>query len=114
MAATRNQGQRRVKGIKVACWAQLLDKDRVTVGADDLLKTSRKHVARISPKSAAKLGLADAQTVTIAAELGSVELPLELTPEMAPDTVWLPQSYVYSSLQTTPGAVVTCTAGGMA
>ena len=50
---------------------------------------ARPVVARMSPATAAEAGLTDGDKVTVAADHGSVTVPVELVP-MADHVVWLP------------------------
>ena len=100
---------------RLAGWRMLLDCGRLQDGEPYLAGTARPVVARLSPSTAAGLGVADGATVTVSTGRGSVSLPVELT-EMPDAVVWLPLnspgSEVHRRLAVTTGAVVRVEAGG--
>jgi NADH-quinone oxidoreductase subunit G len=73
----------------LATWRQLLDSGRMQDGEPSLAGTARPVVARMSAATAAEAGLTDGDKVTIATELGSVTVPVDVVP-MADRVVWLP------------------------
>ena len=77
--------------------------------------TRRPSVARCSAATAARVGAADGDEVTVSGELGSITLPLVITP-MPDDVVWLPTyspgSHVHDAFGADAGAQVRLTAGG--
>ena len=75
--------------VRLASWHQLLDSGRMQDGEPSLAGTARPVVARMSPATAAEAGLTDGDKVTVAADHGSVTVPVELVP-MADHVVWLP------------------------
>jgi NADH-quinone oxidoreductase subunit G len=75
--------------VRLASWHQLLDSGRMQDGEPSLAGTARPVVARMSAATAAEAGLADGDKVTVAADHGSVTVPVELVP-MADHVVWLP------------------------
>jgi NADH-quinone oxidoreductase subunit G len=75
--------------VRLASWHQLLDSGRMQDGEPSLAGTARPVVARMSAATAAEAGLADGDKVTVAADHGSVTVPVELVP-MADHAVWLP------------------------
>jgi NADH-quinone oxidoreductase subunit G len=75
--------------VRLASWHQLLDSGRMQDGEPALAGTARPVVARMSAATAAEAGLADGDKVTVAADHGSVAVPVELVP-MADHVVWLP------------------------
>jgi NADH-quinone oxidoreductase subunit G len=84
-------GDRSPRGnrVRLASWHQLLDSGRMQDGEPSLAGTARPVVARMSAATAAEAGLADGDKVTVAADHGSVTVPVELVP-MADHVVWLP------------------------
>jgi NADH-quinone oxidoreductase subunit G len=78
-----------VVDVRLASWHQLLDSGRMQDGEPALAGTARPVVARMSAATAAEAGLADGDKVTVAADHGSVTVPVELVP-MADHVVWLP------------------------
>jgi NADH-quinone oxidoreductase subunit G len=93
----------------------LLDAGRLQDGEPHLAGTARPAVARLSAATAAGIGAADGQPVTVSTGRGSVSLPLAVT-QMPDGVVWLPLnstgSAVHSQLSVTTGAVVHIEAGG--
>ena len=92
----------------------LLDAGRLQDGEPHLAGTARQAVARLSAATAAGLGAADGEPVTVSTGQGSTTLPLEIT-EMADGVVWLPLnspgSAVHRQLGVTTGTVVHISAG---
>jgi anaerobic selenocysteine-containing dehydrogenase len=66
-----------------------------------LVKGKDRATLLMHPKDAARLGLADAQTVKVSSRVGSVLAPLEVTDELLPGVVSLPHGYGHQAL---PGA----------
>jgi NADH-quinone oxidoreductase subunit G len=99
----------------LATWRHLLDLGCMQAGEDALAGTARAAVARLSPATAARHGLADGQAVTLSSEHGSLTLPVAVT-EMVDGVVWVPTHSVGSTVNATlrvgPGAVVGLGAGG--
>jgi NADH-quinone oxidoreductase subunit G len=75
--------------VRLATWHQLLDSGRMQDGEPSLAGTARPVVARMSAVTAAQVGAADGDKVTVATEQGSVTVPVEVVP-MADHVVWLP------------------------
>ncbi len=90
-------------------WRMLLDSGRLQDGEPYLAGTARAPVARLSATTAAEIGAAEGDSVTVATNRGEVTLPLEVT-DMGDRVVWLPLnspgSAVYRQLGVTAGAVV--------
>jgi len=78
-----------VLDVKLATWHQLLDSGRMQDGEPALAGTARPPAARMSAATAAEAGAADGDKVTVATDLGSVTVPVEVVP-MADHVVWLP------------------------
>ncbi len=93
----------------LAGWRMLLDAGRLQDGESHLAGTGRPPVARLSEATAAKIGAAEGDPVTVATDRGAITLPLAIT-EMADDVVWLPLnatgSAVHNQLAVSVGAVV--------
>jgi NADH-quinone oxidoreductase subunit G len=93
----------------LATWRQLLDVGTLQRDEPELAGTARPAVARIAKDTAARLGLADGDPLTVSGPAGTVTLPVRLT-EMPDRVVWLPMrspgSEVRAQLGAGPGAVV--------
>ena len=93
----------------LASWRMLLDSGRLQDGEPYLAGTARPPVARLSAATAAEIGAADGDSVTVSTARGDVTLPLEIT-DMDDRVVWLPLnspgSSVHQQLGVTAGAVV--------
>ncbi|MFT4297477.1 MAG: NADH-quinone oxidoreductase subunit G [Micropruina sp.] len=74
--------------LALATWRELIDGSRSNDGEQALQATARPVLARTSPEVAQAHGLVD--SVTITGGDGWLTLPLQITPGMAPDTVWVP------------------------
>jgi NADH-quinone oxidoreductase subunit G len=90
-------------------WRMLLDSGRLQDGEPYLAGTARPPVARLSATTAAEIGAAQGDPITVATKRGEITLPLEIT-GMDDRVVWLPLnspgSAVYQQLGVTAGAVV--------
>ena len=90
-------------------WRMLLDAGRLQDGEPYLAGTARAPVARLSATTAAEIGVAEGESVTVATKRGEITLPLEIT-DMDDRVVWLPMnspgSAVHQQLGVTAGAVV--------
>ena len=73
----------------LATWHQLLDAGRMADGEPFLAGTARPVCARMSRASAAEIGVADGDKVTVATDRGSITVPAEVT-AMPDRVVWLP------------------------
>ncbi|MEB3032121.1 NADH-quinone oxidoreductase subunit G [[Mycobacterium] nativiensis] len=93
----------------LAGWRMLLDNGAMQDGEPKLAGTARKPVARLSAETAAEVGVAPGDPVTVSTERGRITLPLVVT-DMPDRVVWLPmnsaESAVHRDLGVTPGAVV--------
>nr|MDT0661372.1 NADH-quinone oxidoreductase subunit G [Micromonospora sp. DSM 115978] len=98
----------------LATWHQLIDLGTLTDGDEHLGGTARPPVVRLAKETAAALGVADGDPVTVGTDRGALTLPAELT-EMPDSVVWLPTnspgSTVRRSLGVTSGALVRVSAG---
>jgi NADH-quinone oxidoreductase subunit G len=95
-------------------WRMLLDAGRLQDGEPHLAGTARAPVVRLSPESAAEIGAADGDQVTVSTSRGAITLPLSIT-EMPDHVVWLPLnspgSAVHRQLGVTTGSLVRIGAG---
>ncbi|MGH3304968.1 MAG: molybdopterin dinucleotide binding domain-containing protein, partial [Streptosporangiaceae bacterium] len=82
----------------LATWHNLLDAGRMQDGEPNLAGTARAAVARLSAATAAELGIADAELVTVATNRGSITVPLEIT-DMPDRVVWLPTNSAGSAIR---------------
>ena len=93
----------------LAGWRMLLDAGRMQDGEPHLAGTARAPVVRLDEQTAAAIGAADGQPVTVATERGAITLPLCVT-AMPPAVVWLPMnsagSPMHDRLGVTTGALV--------
>jgi NADH-quinone oxidoreductase subunit G len=78
-------------------------------GEPHLAGTARRPVARLSQTTAAEVGVADGELLTVSTDRGAISLPLQVT-DMDDRVVWLPLnspgSHVHRTLGVTTGAVV--------
>jgi NADH-quinone oxidoreductase subunit G len=90
-------------------WRMLLDGGRLQDGEPYLAGTARTPMARLSPGTAAEIGAADGDAVTVSTSRGSITLPLTIT-DMPDRVVWLPLnspgSAVHRQLGVTTGSIV--------
>jgi NADH-quinone oxidoreductase subunit G len=90
-------------------WRLLLDEGRMQDGEPYLAGTARKSVVRLSADTAAEIGAADGDDVTVGTSRGSITLPLTIT-DMPDRVVWLPLnspgSAVHRQLGVTIGSIV--------
>lgn len=93
----------------LSTWRQLLDAGRLQDGEPHLAGTARTPVALLSPATAAEIGVAERELVSISTAKGSITLPAEFT-HMPHRVVWVPMnspgSAVNVQLGVTAGAVV--------
>ena len=98
----------------LATWAHLLDQGRMQDGEKFLAGTAHRTVAKVSAATAADLGVAVGDEVTVGTDLGSVTAPVAIA-EMVDHVVWLPTnsagSAVRASLGADSGSVVTVSKG---
>jgi NADH-quinone oxidoreductase subunit G len=95
-------------------WRMLLDEGRLQDGEPHLAGTARVSVVRLSAESAAEIGAADGDQVTVSTSRGAITLSLAVT-DMPEHVVWLPLkstgSAVHRQLGVTAGSVVQIRAG---
>lgn len=93
----------------LATWRLLLDSGRLQDGEPHLAGTARPSVVRLSAATAACIGAADGDPVTVRTGRGAITLPLKIT-DMPDGTVWVPQnspgSAVHRQLGVGSGALV--------
>ncbi|TVY06295.1 NADH-quinone oxidoreductase subunit G [Mycolicibacterium porcinum] len=93
----------------LASWRLLLDAGRLQDGEPYLAGTAVSPVVRLSPATAAELGVAPDDPVTVSTDRGAVRLPLAVT-EMPDRVVWLPAnspgSAIHRQLGVTAGELV--------
>ncbi|AQA22270.1 molybdopterin oxidoreductase family protein [Rhodococcus sp. MTM3W5.2] len=93
----------------LAGWRMLLDSGRMQDGEPHLAGTARTPVLRLSAATAAEIGSAEGDPVTVSTERGSITLPLAIT-DVPNRVVWLPLnspgSAVFRELATLPGGLV--------
>lgn len=93
----------------LASWRLLLDAGRLQDGEPYLAGTAVSSVVRLSPATAAELGVTSDDPVTVSTDRGAVTLPLAVT-EMPDRVVWLPAnspgSAIHRQLGVTAGALV--------
>ncbi len=98
----------------LAGWRMLLDAGRLQDGEPHLAGTARAPVVRLSAETAAEIGAAEGDPVTVSTPRGAITLPLAVT-DMPEHVVWLPLnspgSAVHRQLGVSVGAVVTIGAG---
>lgn len=90
-------------------WRMLLDAGRLQDGEPHLAGTARAPVVRLSAETAAEIGAAEGDSVTVSTSRGAITLPLAIT-DMPQRVVWLPLnspgSAVHRQLGVAAGAVV--------
>ncbi|GIG69365.1 NADH-quinone oxidoreductase subunit G [Phytomonospora endophytica] len=99
----------------LATWHHLLDAGSLQEGDENLAGTARTPVVRLSAATAASVGAADGQGVTVGSDAGAITLPLKVT-KMPDGVVWLPTnspgSGVNRTLGVTAGSVVSIASVG--
>jgi NADH-quinone oxidoreductase subunit G len=110
--ATAEPPQPKPNQAVLATWRLLLDNGRLQDGEPYLAGTAPRPVARLSPATAAEIGVAEGGDVAVSTAAGRITLPVVLD-ELPDRVVWIPtdsqSSTVHASLRTTAGAVVTIT-----
>ncbi|MFC1419973.1 NADH-quinone oxidoreductase subunit G [Streptacidiphilus cavernicola] len=91
-------------------WRQLLDHGSLQDGDTALAGTRHPAVARLSPATAAEVGIAEGAPLTVSGPAGTVTLPLVLTPDLPDRVVWIPLNSTpggaFRALGAVPGRVV--------
>ncbi|WP_308287178.1 NADH-quinone oxidoreductase subunit G [Actinomadura parmotrematis] len=90
----------------LATWRLLLDRGTLQDGEPFLAGTAKPAVARLSPATAAELGVpaGGAAEITVTGPRGAVTVPLEVTPGMTDRTVWLPTNSAGAAVHRDLGA----------
>jgi NADH-quinone oxidoreductase subunit G len=107
-AVTPVGGDRPAEGPATAVlstWSLLLDRGRLQDGEPYLAGTAHRAVVRLSPATAAGLGLSagvGGTAVTVSTDRGEITLPLAVTP-MPDGVVWLPSNSNGSAVRATLG-----------
>ena len=86
-------------------WRMMLDNGRLQDGEPHLAGTARKPVVRLSADTAAEIGAADGDDVTVGTARGSITLPLNIT-DMPDRVVWLPLNSPDSAVQRQLGVAI--------
>jgi NADH-quinone oxidoreductase subunit G len=73
----------------LATWAELLDAGRMQDGDEYLAGTAKPVRARINAVTAARIGVAEGERLSVTTDRGAVVLPVEIA-SMPDDVVWLP------------------------
>ena len=94
-------------GLVLATWRELIDRGSLLDGEPNLAGTAKPLRAVMAKQTAADLGVADGELVTITAAGRSVSAPVELQEACAPNTVWLPASHRDGVLGAAHGTEVT-------
>ncbi|GAA2004966.1 NADH-quinone oxidoreductase subunit G [Nakamurella flavida] len=98
--------------VRLASWRELIDGGRGLDGEPFLAGTARPALARIAPETARALGVpvgavgAPPGEITVRGPDGRVTLPVEITTDIAEDTVWVPGRPGGRSLSALTGAHV--------
>ncbi len=99
----------------LASWHHLIDLGSLLDGDEYLGGTARPPVVRLSKETAAQLGVAEGDPVTVGTERGAITLPASLT-ELPDGVVWVPTNSPGATLRRTlgvgEGAVVSISANG--
>jgi NADH-quinone oxidoreductase subunit G len=82
--------------VTLTSWRQLIDGSRANDGEPALIATARPVVARVSPATAERFGLADA--VRLSSPTASRDFPVVVDPSMVDDAVWVPANFFDGSL----------------
>jgi NADH-quinone oxidoreductase subunit G len=99
----------------LATWPMLLDAGRMTDGEPHLAATRHRAVARVSPTTAAEVGVGDGDQLAVRTGRGELTFPVEITP-MPDRVVWVPTNApglpVRAVLGVDTGALVSLAPGG--
>ena len=87
----------------LASWRLMLDGGRGQDGEPHLSATAKKPEARISAGTAAEVGVADGDWLTVRTATGQVSVPVRVT-DMPDRVVWLPENSNGATLQRSLGA----------
>jgi len=84
----------------LATWHLLLDGGRLLAGEPFLAGTAKRSAARLSAATAAAIGVADDERVTVSTDAGAVTLPVLVT-DMPDRVVWVPTNAADSAVRGT-------------
>jgi NADH-quinone oxidoreductase subunit G len=102
--------------LRLATWHELIDGGSMSDGDDNLAGTAKPLRALLTAATAAGLGIADGQTVTISTARGSMVAPAVVISDGVDGVVWLPTNHrdgsVRGILQAAHGDPVSVVAGG--
>jgi NADH-quinone oxidoreductase subunit G len=87
----------------LASWRMLLDEGSLQDGEPFLAATARRPVARLSAATAAALGVAEGDLLSVGTDRGTITLPLMLA-DLPDDVVWVPANSAGSSIHCDLGA----------
>ncbi|MFV0450970.1 MAG: NADH-quinone oxidoreductase subunit G [Propioniciclava sp.] len=77
-------------GLTLASWRLLVDGSASNDGAEALIATAHTPTLRLSPATAAALGLAEGVEATVSAGTGTLTLPLVVDPTLVDHVAWVP------------------------
>jgi NADH-quinone oxidoreductase subunit G len=105
------------EGTVLATWHWLLDDGSLQDGEPHLAGTAKAPRLHLSASTAAGLGAAEGDPVTVSTDAGSLTLPLVIA-DLPDDVVWVPtrtrDAHVRTDLAAAHGSVVTLAKGGAA
>ncbi len=87
----------------LATWRMLIDSGRMQDGEDNLARTGRSPVVRLSARTASNIGAEQGDLVVVETERGSITLPLTIT-DLPDNVVWVPMNSPGSAVYRTLGA----------
>jgi NADH-quinone oxidoreductase subunit G len=90
--------------LNLSSWRLLLDLGTLQDGEANLAGTARKASAHISNSRASKLGVKVGELISISTDLGSIELPVEIS-EMSENDIWVPRNSIGSQVIASLGFV---------
>ena len=90
--------------LNLSSWRLLLDLGTLQDGEANLAGTARKASAHISNSRASKLGVKVGELISISTDLGSIELPVEIS-EMSENDIWVPRNSISSQVIASLGFV---------
>lgn len=104
------------EGLTLASWRLLLDDSAGTDNEAELRATAPVAVAKLSAKTAADLGVAAGDVVTVSGPSGALSLPTEIVADMVDQVVWVPANSgtPVTSLGVVAGDKVSVTKGAAA
>ena len=91
-------------GLVLATWHELIDAGSLSDGEPNLAGTAKPLRVALATQTAARLGLAEGDLVTVTAAGGSLSAPVELREDAVPGAVWLPTNHRHGSVRTVLGA----------